>query len=190
MREILFIAILLAVGGCSSKQPPLKVYTLNAQENVNMYHRDHKGQTIRISYTRSIKEKASYKMRYSYSASEQGTYQNSQWSNNIGRLLQGVLIENLERSHMFKAVLPYTSTLREDYRLESSIFDFSHHVRGRDSYAIVSIQFTLIDIGTGRLLKSKRFTYKEPTVTMDAKGYAEATNRIMIKLSRELLKWL
>jgi cholesterol transport system auxiliary component len=190
MRTILFIAVLLAISGCSSKQPSLKVYTLHAQATHVSYHKYRKHKTIRVSYSRSIKEKASYKMRYSYSASEQGTYQNSQWSNNLGRLLQGVLIESLARSHMFKAVLPYTSTLREDYRLESSIFDFSHHIRGKSSYAIVSIQFNLIDIGTGRLLKSKRFTYREPTVTTDAKGYVEATNRIMTKLSQELLRWL
>ena len=190
MRTILLIVILFIAGGCSSKQPPLKVYTLSAQVSNSPSHRYYRGQTIRVSYSRSIKEKASYKMRYSYAASEQGTYQNSQWSNNLGRLLQGVLIESLERSHMFKAVLPYTSTLREDYRLESSIFDFSHHVRGEASYAIVSIQFNLIDIGTGRLLKSRRFTYKEPTVTTDAKGYVEATNRIMTRLSSDLLRWL
>jgi len=91
---------------------------------------------------------------------------------------------------MFRAVLPYTSSLHENYRLESSIFDFSHHIRGASSFAVVSIQFTFISVDTGRLIKSRRFTYREPTTTTDAKGYADATNKIMERLSSDLLRWL
>ncbi|NKQ41278.1 MAG: hypothetical protein HF962_06885 [Sulfurovum sp.] len=190
MRIISILLMLLCLGGCSSKHKSLKVYTLNANSVVSMQHGKYRTKILRVTYSRSIKEKVNNKMRFSYSASEQGVYQDSQWSNNIGRLLQGVLIDNLERSAMFRAVLPYTSSLKEDYRLESNILDFSHWARGDSSYAIVSIQFTLININTGDLVKSKRFRYKEPTDTRDAKGYADATNRIMSRLCRDLLKWL
>ena len=73
---------------------------------------------------------------------------------------------------------------------ESNIFAFEHQVRGEASHSIVSIQFTLIDADTGKLVKSKRFSYKEPTISTDAQGYANATNRAIEKLSRELIVWL
>ena len=39
-------------------------------------------------------------------------------------------------------------------------------------------------------MKSKKFTYKIPTTTIDAKGYVKATNVALDRLSRDLVKWL
>jgi len=188
--KFILIFILLWLSGCSSKQTPLKVYTLDTPKVVEVSSSQFKYKTIKISFPQTLKEKISSKMRYSYSMSEQGAYLNSQWSNNIGKLLQGTVIQALEQSRLFKAVLPYESTAGEDYRLESSIFDFSHHVRGTSSHAVVSIQFSLINTYTGRLIKTKRFSYRESTPTLDAKGYVKATNVAVGKLTKDLLRWL
>ncbi len=189
-NKVALILILLWVSGCSSKQAPMKVYTLNTPTVVQASGSKFKQKTIKVTYPRSLKEKISPKMRYSYSSAEEGVYQNSQWSNNIGKLLEGTFIQVLDESRLFKAVLPYSSTTQEDYRLESSIFVFSHQVRGEHSDALVSIQFSLIDIDTGKLVKNKRFTYKVATKTVDAKGYVEATNEAVDRLSKDLLRWL
>ncbi len=190
MIKFILIFILLWFSGCSSKQAPLKIYTLDTPEIMKVSSSQFRYKTIKVSFPQTLKEKISSKMRYSYSMSEQGAYLNSQWSNNIGKLLQGTVIQALEQSQLFKAVLPYESTAGEDYRLESSIFDFSHHVRGSSSHAVVSIQFSLIDTYTGRLIKTKRFSYREATVTTDATGYVGATNIAIDKLSRDLIHWL
>ena len=108
----------------------------------------------------------------------------------MSKLLQGTLIDVLERSRLFKAVLADTSTLKENYRLESNIFSFEHRVRAEQSRSVVSIQFTLINADTGKLVKSKRFSYQEPTPSTDAQGYAMATNIILARLSTDLLEWL
>ncbi len=189
LTHIVSMMIVAGFIGCS-KAPVINVYSLNAPqipiESANAY----KEKTIKVTFPQSIKEPMSEKMRFSYTMNDRGTYQNSQWSNNMSRLLQGTFIEVLDSSRLFKVVLSDMSTLEENYRLESTIFDFEHQVRGRDSYAVVSIQFTLIDEDRGRLVKSKRFSYQEPTLTTDAKGYAIATNRIIAKLSQDLLRWL
>jgi len=52
------------------------------------------------------------------------------------------------------------------------------------------MQFTLIDGDTGKLLKSKKFSYKEPTLSLDAEGYVIATNRVLNRLSQDLLLWI
>jgi len=187
--RIWILLILVLLGGCAGKQTPIMVYALHAPSH-GIQSAKYRSKTLKLAYTRSITNKAGYKMYYSYADTDQGIYQNSQWSNSVGRLLQGVLMDTILQSTMFQAVLPYTSSLRENYRLESSIFDFSHHVRGGSSFAVVSIQFTLISVDTGKLIKSKRFSYREPTVTTNAKGYAEATNIIIKRLSSDLLRWL
>jgi len=184
------IFIVLLFSGCSSKQTPLKVYTLNTPTAEKISSNKFKHKIIKVMYPQSLKEKTSQKMSYSYSSAEQGVYQNSQWSNNIGKLLEGTFIQALDGSRLFKAVLPYSSTVQEDYRLESNIFAFSHQVRGEQSHALVSMQFSLINTDTGKLVKTKRFSYRVVTKTIDAKGYVEATNEAVERLTKDLLRWL
>jgi cholesterol transport system auxiliary component len=181
--------IALGLIGCS-KAPVINVYSLNVPQVQTETASAYKHKSIKVTFPQSIKEPMSEKMLFSYTINDRGTYQNSQWSNNMSRILQGTFIEVLDNSRLFKIVLSDMSTLEENYRLESNIFDFEHQVRGRDSYAVVSIQFTLINADTGRLVKSKRFSYQEPTPSTDAKGYAIATNRVIVKLSQDLLEWV
>jgi len=191
VKKFFLIASLLVVSGCSLKEAvPLKIYTLNAGSVSAVSHSNHRGQTIKVSYPQALKDKLTNGMSYSYSSSERGEYQNSQWSNNAGKLIQGNIIQILVQSRIFKAILPYESTAGEDLRLESTVFDFSHHVRGESSYAVVSIQMNLINTDSGKLIRTKRFSYREHTQTLDARGYVEATNRAMSRFSRDLLRWL
>jgi cholesterol transport system auxiliary component len=190
-KKFFLIVSLFVLSGCAMKEAsPLKVYTLDAGTVAPVSYSSHRSQTIKVSYPQTLKDKLTNGMSYSYSSSERGEYENSQWSNNTGKLIQGNIIQILVQSRIFKAVLPYASTAGEDLRLESTVFDFSHHVRGKASYAIVSIQFNLINTDSGKLIKTKRFVYKENTKTIDARGYVEATNRAMTRLSMDLTGWL
>jgi len=185
------ISILMYVGllGCT-QAPTMKIYSLKVPKVEKVLSSHYINKTLKVTFPYSLREQISEKMNFSYSDSDYGTYLNSEWSNNMSKLLQGTMIDILDNSRLFKTVLADTSTLQENYRLESNIFNFEHRVRGKSSYAVVSIQFTLIDADTGKLLKSKRFNYQEPTPSTDAKGYASATNVIIIRLSRDLLGWL
>lgn len=188
-KYIGFIIILIGLLGCT-KAPALKVYSLDTPTISAMHGNMYKNKSIKVTYPQSLKDKLSQKMNFSYSSIDSGNYQNSEWSNNMRKLLQGTFVEVLDESRLFKVVLSDTSTVKEDYRLESTIFDFHHRVRETESHAIVSIQFNLINNGTGNLVKSKRFSYKEQTPTTDAKGYVTATNTAIAKLSKDLLEWL
>lgn len=188
-KYIALIIVTIGILGCT-KEPALKVYSLNTP-SVNAVQKSlYKSKSIKVTYPKSLKDEVSQKMNFSYSSIDSGNYQNSEWSNNMSKLLQGTFIEVLDESKLFKVVLFDTSTVREDYRLESNIFAFEHRVRGEHSDAVVSIQFNLINTATGKLVKSRRFNYKEATPTTNAEGYVSATNAAVSKLSKDLLKWL
>lgn len=189
-RKVL-ISFALSIGllGCT-QAPVLKVYSLDVPNVQKIKHSSYRQKVVKVTFPQSLREQMSQKMNFSYSHSDYGTYMNSEWSNHMSKLLQGTVIDVLERSKLFETVLPDTTTLKVNYRLESNIFAFEHQVRGSESHSIVSIQFTLIDADTGKLVKSKRFTYKEPTTSTDAQGYASATNRVISKLSKDLITWL
>ena len=190
MKHITGALLVIFLSGCGTKMTPLKNYTLQTPEADKRYQGSYHSKTIKVMQPLSLKEKMSDKMYFSYSPVQQGAYLNSKWSNNLGQLLQGTVIYTLQSSGMFKGVVSYASTAQADYRLESTVFDFSHHVRGNASDAVVSLQFDLVSTHTGELIKSKRFSYREATHTTDAKGYVEASNRVIERLSNDLLLWL
>ena len=186
---IVFTALLLGIIGCS-KAPVMEVYTLDVPQAEVHQSSQYRSKTIKVTYPQSLKEQISQKMNFSYSLNDRGSYQNSQWSNDMGKLLQGTIIDVLDRSRLFKAVFSSTTTLKVNYRLESNIFTFEHRVRENQSHAMISIQFTLINADTGKLVKSRRFSYQEATPSIDAKGYASASNRALNRLSQDLLLWI
>ncbi len=190
-RKRALISVILCAGllGCT-QAPVLKVYSLDVPKVQKVSYSAYKQKTIKVTFPQSLREQMSQKMNFSYSYSDYGTYMNSEWSNNMSKLLQGTVIDVLDSAKLFKTVLPDTTTLKVNYRLESNIFAFEHQVRGNESHAIVSIQFTLIDADTGKLVKSKRFSYREATPSVNAEGYASATNIAMAKLSSDLVRWL
>lgn len=190
MRLIAGALIAIVLTGCSSKISPLSTYTLQPPKIVQVHDKKYKNKSIMVMQPQSLKEKMSQKMYFSYSPTLQGAYQNSRWSNDLGKLVQGTLIHTLQDSGMFKGVVSYASTAQSDYRLESTVYDFSHHVRGERSYAVVSVDFVLVSVDTGKLVKSKRFSYMEPTPTVNAEGYVEASNRAIERLSQDFLQWL
>ncbi len=181
--------VVIILVGCT-KAPSINIYSIEVPKVVTISKKRYKDKVIKIAFPYSQLEDISQKMNFSYSKNNLGTYLNSQWSNNVAKLLQGTMIELLQNSHIFKAVLSENSTLKGDYRLETNIFTFEHQVRGEKSYAVISLQFTLINSDTGELVKSKIFNYKEATSTTNAKGYAYATNKIVKQLSSDLLDWL
>jgi cholesterol transport system auxiliary component len=187
------IALLWAmlISGCAMKEAaPLERYTLQRVEVKQDHYSPYSKKVLKVAYPQTLKERMSTKMHFSYSSIEQGVYQNSEWTNVLPKLLQGVVISALQQSGLFRAVVSTSSTLNGDMKLESMIYDFSHHVRGKASYAVVSIRFSLIEVSSGKLLKNKVFSYREETPTVDAKGYVTATNTIMERVVKDLIVWL
>lgn len=188
-KYIVFMMLFMVLTGCT-KEPSLTVYSLTAPNVKSIHNSSYAAKSIKVSSPQSLKEQISQKMNFSYSISDRGTYLNSEWSNNMSKLLQGTFIEVIDSANIFKVVLSDISSLKENYRLESNLYTFEHQVRGTQSHAIVSVQFTLINADTGKLVKSKRFSYKEVTSSVDARGYVSATNVAMARLSNDLVGWL
>jgi cholesterol transport system auxiliary component len=187
----LAVTAALLLSGCALKEaPPMNYYSLTIGNIPVVQHSKYQNKVLKVSYPKPLTEKLTDRISFSYSSSDRGVYQNSQWSNTLEKLLEGNIITALQQSRLFKAVLPYSSTAGVDLRLESMIYDFSHHVRGDASYAVVSMEFALIDTHTGMLIKTKRFSYREDTHTTDARGYVEASNKILHRLGVDLITWL
>jgi len=192
MKEIAVAALsaLLLTGCVQESLPPITQYTLVSTGISPVSHSPYAHKVLQVAYPQSLSLPMGVRIYYSYGPMERGKYENAYWASAVGQMVQGRLIETLSAAKLFKAVIPYSSSANADMRLESVIYDLSHHIRGDASYAVLSIRFTLIDTQTGEVIKSKRFSYKETTPTVDAKGFVLALNRAMARMERSLISWI
>jgi len=189
MRYIILILFLLY--GCSTKTEAIKRYSLNPSIKIDRYRASkYKNRSVKIAYPTSIRGLITKKIRYSYNDLEDGSYNNSRWSSSSSKLLMNIFIKAIERSDIFNSVVEYTSLVDTEYLIESEIYEFEHKVRDKSSLAIVSIKFNLVDMSNNSLVKSRKFTYSIPTKTTDARGFVEATNIALSKITIDMLNWL
>jgi len=181
-----------SITGCAVKESPMHIYTLDTTTRTQKRcsHKSYANRIVQIAYPKTLASNGGVTIAFSYSPQERGYYHYAQWEESLGKLFQSSVIQAIERSACFKAVTLAGSSVTPDLKLESTIYDFSHHIRSGDSYAVVSVGFSLVDVRNGKLLRHRRFTYKEPTASLDAKGYVEAANRALTHLLDDLIKWV
>jgi len=189
MIYIVAISILM-FGGCSTKNPPMKRYLLEPDFSFGRVHSRYSDSSIKISYPNDIIGRSGTNIYYSYNKLEDDSYQNSSWSSSSSQLISSVIVRALEHGKVFDSIVDYRSISTTDYLLESEIYHLYHKIRKDISLSIVAIRFDLIDLSNNRLVKSRRFSYKIPTKSIDAIGYVEATNIALERLSRDLVEWL
>ena len=187
MKKLLIIPIIFLIG-CGSET--ISEYGLSVPSVKKVSYSKFKNKTLKIDYVRFIQDKDTDKIKYSYSKRETGYYENSIWSNNLSKLIEGSITKTLFSSNVFKSVNSYSSNVSEDLVLETSIFDFTHYIHGKDSYALISIKFSLVNKDNGKVIKEKIFTYRENTPTLNADGFVIASNKIIAKLNNELVYWI
>lgn len=114
-------------------------------------------------------------------------YSRNRWADTPARMLAPLLVQTLERSGAFHAVVPAPSAVSATLRLDTELIrlqqDFSVHPS--------RVQFTLgaqlIDIGTRRVIASAEFDETENAATEDAYGGVRAANlaleRLLVRLA-------
>ncbi len=190
-KSLSIVVFTIIISGCTTKGEPMVTYTIDPDMKVSQISSSpYRDSSVKVSYPTDIRGKSSSSIYYSYSDTEEGNYQNASWGSNSSQLLAYTVMRALEQGKVFGSTIDYRSVANVDYILESEVYQFYHKVRKDLSLSIVSIRFDLIDSSTSELKKSKKFSYKVATESTDAKGYVEATNKALERLSRDIVKWL
>jgi cholesterol transport system auxiliary component len=167
--------------------------TLDVMEHYNLYiktappkSRYQKPIKLKIDMPKFLNRENSLKIFYSYSKMTQDAYLNSQWSDNLSKLLYSQIYKYLDMSNRYKAILGYNSSVYEDEILEITVYDISHHIVDGVSEAIFDVKVARVDRDSNRVINSKRFSYHQQTSSVDAKGFVEATNNLLNRFLRDL----
>ena len=180
------MTLLLLLGGCSGKT--IQMYTLNGSTNPPRVHP--RFSAIRVDYPKGIEDTMGTRIYFSRSDLTQSYYQYSQWSDSLNRILMANLIAALQRSGIAHNVLDYASQADAPYELETTVYRFEHKITPQGSSAEVVIGLRLLRSEDKRLIASKIFHYSIPCPQTDAKGFVEAANQAMARLSADMVRWL
>jgi len=187
--SILAVFLALLALGCAGRQ--LSQYTLEAPALTPVSSSPYRHATLRVDYPTGIDDTMGTRIYFATEEFTRSPYRYSRWSQPLNRLLMAHMIESLQRARIFASVLDYASQAPADYRLETTIYRFGHHLLDeKNSEARISVEVRLLRSSDSRLLKSRRFDYRIPCDTTDARGFVRAANRAMARFSRDLVRWL
>ncbi|MEC4890296.1 MAG: ABC-type transport auxiliary lipoprotein family protein [Nitrospira sp.] len=114
----------------------------------------------------------------------------SQWADAPARMLTSLLIQSLDRSGSWRAVLPLPGAGRGDYRLDSSGFAVQQEFLQQPSRVRMTVRTQLIDLKESRVVGARTFEALEDAPSGDAYGGVVAANRAMAALLDQIGAWL
>ncbi len=170
--------------------PPVHVYTISPDRALAKGVR--RGPlTIKLAPVRGMQALYGTKVLYTDTEYSQESYAYSRWSDAPARLLQMLFQTVLQKEGPFKAVLPPTSSAEADLLLESTLYDFSHHLNGDGtSDGVIRVRFYLIDNREKTVIATREFSSRVPALSCNARGAVVALNRAATEIASELVSWL
>lgn len=189
----LFVSLAMSTGCALQKLPPMEVYAIDPGWN----HRDPAQRAkkselvIQIAPVRGSDAFSTSDILYTDKRHRQQSYAFSRWRDTPIRSMQTVLEVTLEKSGLFRAVLPPTSVSRADLLLESTLFEFGHlFVEDGSSKGVVRMRFYLVDNTSKRVVASKELVTMREVVTSDASGATASINQAALSVAGDLVVWL
>jgi cholesterol transport system auxiliary component len=121
-------------------------------------------------------------------------YTYHKWRTNPGDLVSSLLARDIQRSGLFKAVVPHESRLSATYVLEGSVDEFLESNRDGALQAVLTVTTTLVAAGerdmTKNVLFQKTFHATKPFKEKSPQGLAEAMSQAMAQVSQDIIRSL
>lgn len=114
----------------------------------------------------------------------------NRWVDTPARMLAPLLVQALERSGGFRAVVQAPSSAAAALRLDTALVRLEQDFGARPSRVRFTLRAQLIDTSTRRVLASAEFDETEAAPSDDPYGGVIAANQATAKLVKEMAEWL
>lgn len=121
-----------------------------------------------------------YELRY---------YAESQWAAAPSELLRPAVIQALERSQLFRNVVPQDGYVANDYRLEVQLLELIQDFTSDPSQAELTLRAQLSNVESGEVLGTRRITAEVDAPSEDALGGVTAANAAVGEALRQLVQF-
>ena len=195
MNKIIILVLFTLLIGCiGTNNPPADIYTISPEWSNKSLQADGEIKSsliVKLSPIRATQEFIGNDIIYADSQYSRDSYVYSRWNDSPVKLLQTLFQISIEKSKLFKAVVPPTSVSKAGLLLESTLLDFSHQINDDGtSEGVIRVRFYLIDNTTGTVTATQEFVSRVSSATKNAKGAVEALNKAAISVASSLVTWL
>lgn len=128
----------------------------------------------------------SARMIYLKKAHEFDYFSQNQWVDSPARMLAPLLLQALESSGKYRAVIPLRSTASADLRLDTEIVRLQHEFLTKPSQVHLTLRAQLIDLRAHTVVATREFDLIEVAANDDPYGGVLATNRAVKLLLQQV----
>ena len=169
----------MLLGGCSLLQPAklasMNTYALEAQFEPAAAGA---GEATLFVNTPSARPGFdSPRMIYIKTPLELDYFSENQWVDSPARMLSPLLVQALEHSAKYRAVVDVRSAVKADLRLDTEIIRLQHEFLAHPSQVHLTVRAQLIDLHGKRVLATREFDVTVVAPSDDPYGGVIATNR-------------
>ncbi|NJN45587.1 MAG: hypothetical protein HC808_02830 [Candidatus Competibacteraceae bacterium] len=125
-------------------------------------------------------------MAYSQAPAALSYYTQSSWVDTPARMLLPLIVQALENSQAFKAVLTPPASVPVDLRLDINLIRLQQEFLLKPSRVRITLRAKLIDMATSHILATQLFEAIELAPSEDADGGVQAATRATERLLREI----
>lgn len=163
MIKLLLIGLAILISGCSTSTPAVAEYRINVEPSSTEFNvQGCKKKSLKIAQAFSSSSLMTLDMKYGQGNHKQYTFTQSQWAESPNRAITAEVLEYIKSTKLFKNVQISKSRSKNGLLLETNIEDFMQYFSEdeKESFVGVSINLTLIDVKTSKVLATKTFKSK------------------------------
>ena len=117
-------------------------------------------------------------------------YAVNQWAEAPVRMFTPLMVQVLNQSGVWRAVIPLPSSVRGDYRLDSYGFVLQQEFLQQPSRVRMMIRTQLVDLNASTILSTRTFEAVENATSENPYGGVQAANRAVAGLLNQIGSWL
>lgn len=181
-HKVFFLLAGLLLAGCANLSTPQgsspNIYVLDAQPAVPASAVKH-DLVLAVNMPQARPGFATAQIAYLQQPHELNYFANSRWTDTPAHMLQPLLLQSLEQSAAFRAVVRTGSAIPADVRLDVELVRLQHDFTTHPSRVQITLQAQLIDMRGKRVLAVRQFDATENAASEDAYGGVSAANRLV-----------
>lgn len=186
-KSFILLAVLGLLAACAlpggGSGPAPNEYLLRADFSAGG---NSEGPVVAVARPRASAGYDSARMVYVREPNELRAYARNRWAGPPARMLEPLLVEALEATGAFGAVVGPGSGLGGELRLDTELVRLEQDFSRSPSRVRLALRAALVDSASGRVLLSRRFEAEEPAPGNDPESGAAAANRAVERVLSEL----
>jgi cholesterol transport system auxiliary component len=188
-RTLSVLAVIGLLSGCAALPAPQvadqNIYVLDAQPATQtaLIKRDF---VLAISPLQARPGFDTPQMIYTQQPHEVRSFLTNQWADTPARMLEPLLVQAMEQTGSFRAIVQPRGALPADVLLETELIRLWHDFATRPSRVQLTLRARLIDLRGKRVLAVKQFDDTETVASDDAYGGVAAANRATQRVLEQL----